>query len=235
MIRIESEDARTAVFTCRVGSRLIASGSDPFPVARLIHLMTVAWKAQQERGNRRMIRLMAWVALSWGRPVARALLFPICLYYLCPVNSGAADTPHVLSAGAGSLARLEGTVPSLLLVCVDHSRPRVFPPRTLRSVRHHHQGGGYPRPGLGGWARMSAARLASRQLRGGPGGGIGPRGDRHQSPDGRGECTVDSGVLSRDQSCSGRQRASSRGTRHDAARARVPGRRRYRRRSWGTD
>ena len=45
--------------------------------------MTVAWKAQQELGNRRMIRLMAWIALSWGRPVARALLFPICLYYLC--------------------------------------------------------------------------------------------------------------------------------------------------------
>jgi predicted LPLAT superfamily acyltransferase len=45
--------------------------------------MTVAWKAQQELGNRRMIRLMARVALSWGRPVARALLFPICFYYLC--------------------------------------------------------------------------------------------------------------------------------------------------------
>jgi predicted LPLAT superfamily acyltransferase len=45
--------------------------------------MTVAWKAQQEFGNRRMIRLMAWIALSCGRPVARALLFPVCLYYLC--------------------------------------------------------------------------------------------------------------------------------------------------------
>ena len=44
--------------------------------------MTVAWKTQQELGNRRMIRLMAWLALSWGRPVARALLFPVCLYYL---------------------------------------------------------------------------------------------------------------------------------------------------------
>jgi predicted LPLAT superfamily acyltransferase len=44
--------------------------------------MTVAWKAQRERGNRRMIRLMAWVALTCGRPVARALLIPICLYYL---------------------------------------------------------------------------------------------------------------------------------------------------------
>lgn len=45
--------------------------------------MTVAWKAQQELGNRRMIRLMARVAFSCGRPVARALLFPICVYYLC--------------------------------------------------------------------------------------------------------------------------------------------------------
>jgi predicted LPLAT superfamily acyltransferase len=45
--------------------------------------MNVAWKAQQELGNRRMIRFMARVALFWGRPVARALLFPICLYYLC--------------------------------------------------------------------------------------------------------------------------------------------------------
>lgn len=44
--------------------------------------MTVAWKAQQELGSRRMIRLMAWVALSGGRAVARSLLFPICLYYL---------------------------------------------------------------------------------------------------------------------------------------------------------
>ena len=45
--------------------------------------MTVAWKAQQEFGNRRMIRLMALVALSCGRSAARALLFPICAYYLC--------------------------------------------------------------------------------------------------------------------------------------------------------
>jgi predicted LPLAT superfamily acyltransferase len=44
--------------------------------------MTVAWKAQRELGNRRMIRLMAWVALCCGRPAARALLIPVCLYYL---------------------------------------------------------------------------------------------------------------------------------------------------------
>lgn len=45
--------------------------------------MTVAWKAQQEFGDPRMIRLMARLALSFGRPAARLLLFPICVYYLC--------------------------------------------------------------------------------------------------------------------------------------------------------
>lgn len=45
--------------------------------------MTVAWKAQQERGNRRLIRLLAWIALGWGRPVARGLLYPVCFYYFC--------------------------------------------------------------------------------------------------------------------------------------------------------
>ncbi|MDP3092446.1 MAG: hypothetical protein Q8N04_17365 [Nitrospira sp.] len=45
--------------------------------------MTVAWKQQAERGSPVAIRLMAWVAQSLGRPLARALLYPICLYYLC--------------------------------------------------------------------------------------------------------------------------------------------------------
>jgi len=44
--------------------------------------VSVAWQAQGERGNRPAIRFMAWVALSLGRPVARLLLYPICLYYL---------------------------------------------------------------------------------------------------------------------------------------------------------
>lgn len=45
--------------------------------------MTVAWKQQAERGSPLAIRLMAWVAQALGRPLARALLYPICLYYLC--------------------------------------------------------------------------------------------------------------------------------------------------------
>lgn len=45
--------------------------------------MTVAWKQQAERGSPLAICLMAWVAQALGRPLARALLYPICLYYLC--------------------------------------------------------------------------------------------------------------------------------------------------------
>ena len=44
--------------------------------------MSVAWKSQQERGNRLTLRLMAWLARIVGRPAARTLLYPICLYYL---------------------------------------------------------------------------------------------------------------------------------------------------------
>jgi predicted LPLAT superfamily acyltransferase len=35
-----------------------------------------------ERGNALAIRFMAWVAMSLGRPAARLLLYPICLYFL---------------------------------------------------------------------------------------------------------------------------------------------------------
>lgn len=50
--------------------------------------MSLAWQQQQERGSRISIRIMAWVAQSLGRPVARALLYPICVYFL--LGSGAA-------------------------------------------------------------------------------------------------------------------------------------------------
>ena len=50
--------------------------------------VSLAWQQQQERGSRISIRIMAWVAQSLGRPVARALLYPICVYFL--LGSGAA-------------------------------------------------------------------------------------------------------------------------------------------------
>lgn len=44
--------------------------------------MNPAWREQQERGSRTTIRIMLWIASSLGRPAARALLYPICLYYV---------------------------------------------------------------------------------------------------------------------------------------------------------
>ena len=44
--------------------------------------MSLAWQQQQERGSRTSIRMMAWLAQSLGRPVARVLLYPICVYFL---------------------------------------------------------------------------------------------------------------------------------------------------------
>ena len=49
--------------------------------------MSLAWQQQQERGSRTAIRLMAWIAQSLGRPTARVLLHPICLYFLLASGS----------------------------------------------------------------------------------------------------------------------------------------------------
>jgi len=44
--------------------------------------VSVGWLRQRERGSRIAWRFMIWMALSVGRPAARALLYPICFYYL---------------------------------------------------------------------------------------------------------------------------------------------------------
>lgn len=40
------------------------------------------WATQQERGSLWLLRLMAWIAVTLGRPVARVILHPIALYFL---------------------------------------------------------------------------------------------------------------------------------------------------------
>ncbi|HEX7928250.1 MAG TPA: lipid A biosynthesis acyltransferase [bacterium] len=44
--------------------------------------MSGKWMQQTERGTASAIRLIIWIGLSVGRPVARALLYPITLYFL---------------------------------------------------------------------------------------------------------------------------------------------------------
>jgi predicted LPLAT superfamily acyltransferase len=39
------------------------------------------WVARPERSNAAAMRFMAWVALTLGRPAARLLLYPICVYF----------------------------------------------------------------------------------------------------------------------------------------------------------
>jgi predicted LPLAT superfamily acyltransferase len=40
------------------------------------------WAARREQGSRWALQFMAWVAVTLGRPVARLLLHPICVYYV---------------------------------------------------------------------------------------------------------------------------------------------------------
>jgi len=44
--------------------------------------MSKRWLAQRERGHRWAYQFMLWVALQVGRKTARALLYPICTYYV---------------------------------------------------------------------------------------------------------------------------------------------------------
>lgn len=44
--------------------------------------MSRDWMKQRERGSGTLIRLIVWIALRLGRPVARGLLYPIALYFL---------------------------------------------------------------------------------------------------------------------------------------------------------
>jgi predicted LPLAT superfamily acyltransferase len=42
----------------------------------------LAWISQPERGSLFAMRFVVWIALAVGRPAARALLYPICCYFL---------------------------------------------------------------------------------------------------------------------------------------------------------
>lgn len=44
--------------------------------------LSAAWTAQKERGGRLALHTILWIALHLGRPAARALLYPITLYFL---------------------------------------------------------------------------------------------------------------------------------------------------------
>ena len=44
--------------------------------------MTQAWLKQRERANDPVLRFGVWLALRLGRPAARLMLYPVCVYFL---------------------------------------------------------------------------------------------------------------------------------------------------------
>ena len=62
------------------------------------------WTQQPERGSVALMRLIVWIGLRLGRPAARALLYPICLYFM-----GFAPAPR--RAGRAYLTRVLGRAP----------------------------------------------------------------------------------------------------------------------------
>ena len=68
--------------------------------------MKQAWLAQGERANFGALRLLVWIALKLGRPIARAVLAPVSLYFL--IFSARARV-----ASRSYLARVLGRAPSL--------------------------------------------------------------------------------------------------------------------------
>lgn len=65
-----------------------------------------AWLRQRERSNVLALRVLTWVALQLGRPVARALLVPICFYYLVFSLKARAASCNYLSRVLGRKARV---------------------------------------------------------------------------------------------------------------------------------
>ncbi|MES1980937.1 MAG: acyl-CoA synthetase [Pseudomonadota bacterium] len=64
------------------------------------------WLSAPERSNTVALRLIVWVALTLGRPVARSLLFPICVYFICFSSSARIASQQYL-------ARVLGRAPHL--------------------------------------------------------------------------------------------------------------------------
>ena len=64
-----------------------------------------AWLERRERSNTLAIRFIVWVALSLGRPAARLLLYPTCLYFLLFSAKARAASRNYLGRVLGRAAR----------------------------------------------------------------------------------------------------------------------------------
>jgi predicted LPLAT superfamily acyltransferase len=63
-----------------------------------------SWKAKAERGSAFLIRLIAWLARVAGRPLCRALLYPIVLYFVVTDATARRASREFLAAATGRQA-----------------------------------------------------------------------------------------------------------------------------------
>lgn len=68
--------------------------------------MSSAWRDKPERGSRGLKRLIIWIALHAGRPVGRALLVPICAYFLATAPTARRASRDFLTRALGRPAGL---------------------------------------------------------------------------------------------------------------------------------
>ena len=62
------------------------------------------WAASGERSNMLALRLMGWIAVTLGRPVARLVLHPIALYFLCFAPTSRRHSARYLARALGRAA-----------------------------------------------------------------------------------------------------------------------------------
>jgi predicted LPLAT superfamily acyltransferase len=63
-----------------------------------------SWKAKAERGSAFLIRLIAWLARVAGRPLCRALLYPIVLYFVVTDATARRASREFLATATGRRA-----------------------------------------------------------------------------------------------------------------------------------
>jgi predicted LPLAT superfamily acyltransferase len=83
-----------------------ATPSPPGSVGQTAGDAASEWAASRERGHRIALQLMAWIATTLGRRVARWLLHPIALYFLCFAPQARRHSARFLARARGRPARL---------------------------------------------------------------------------------------------------------------------------------
>ncbi len=65
------------------------------------HRQAPEWTSRPERSNAPTLRAITWVALTLGRPLARLLLYPICLYFMAFASAARSASSDYLDRALG--------------------------------------------------------------------------------------------------------------------------------------